>query len=47
MLLHDSFILLFLLSDKKTLDFEASFKTLTEERDELKKNLTDFGKCEN
>ncbi|XP_044201804.1 CD209 antigen-like protein E [Thunnus albacares] len=42
MMLHDSLILLFLLSDNKTLDFEASFKTLTEERDELKKKLTDF-----
>ena len=47
MLLHDSFMLFFLLSDNKTLDIEASFKTLTEEKDELKKKLADFGKCEN
>lgn len=31
-------------SDRKTLDLETRFKTLTAERDGLKTNLTDFGR---
>ena len=33
-------------SDWRTLDTEARFKALTEERDELKTKLADFSKCE-